>query len=190
MANCFYVCFFLFNILIVDITIAESISTFSDTTPLKTPQVPSSLSDKVNVEEGSASNISIEVLEDTETDYTLSVTGDENEENISFYLQQNTLNISDSIENISIYIDKEKHRFYQDKHENTSYVVFNIPRFSSRTIHFNATSTGETLVDIYDSNGDGDIQGDEARKAIVDYLFEDKLSGTQIKQILREYLFK
>jgi hypothetical protein len=130
---------------------------FTDTMPLT--GASSGLRGKLRVESGVADEMSAELLRTTTTNYSLSLTAPDGTENVTVYLQSQAVESSQNIENISMYIDNSQQNFYLDQSAglgNSSWIVFNVPSFSTRTVSFTSESntTGAT---------DSDVQLSDAR---------------------------
>lgn len=50
-------------------------------------------------------------------------------------------------------------------------------------------SVGESIIDQYDLNNNGNIEGNEVRTSIRDFLFNNKITGTQVRKIIKNFLF-
>ncbi len=48
---------------------------------------------------------------------------------------------------------------------------------------------GKSIIDQYDKNDDGEIDGDEVRSAIQGFLFGDEMSGEKVRKVIQAFLF-
>jgi PGF-CTERM protein len=118
------------------------IAPYEDTTPLDaTRTTPDGLAGKVAVEAPFAPNASVAVRRATPTNYTLALTADEDARNGTVYLQTTAISASQDIEDLTMYVDGEEHPFMVNESAGpgaSSWVAFNVPHFSTRTVTFRA----------------------------------------------------
>lgn len=60
----------------------------------------------------------------------------------------------------------------------------------TKTFNISLKVFGDSIIDQYDQNNNGQISGQEVRTAIQDFLFKDMLTGNQIRKIIQHFLFK
>ncbi len=125
-----------------DIGILEgTITSFSNTRPVQKVN-PNSLSGKIRVEQTFLDNTSVELIRNTSTNYTLNINVTGDAENVTFYIHQRAVISSQNITNledyVTMYVDSVQHSFITTKEEgvNSTWITFNIKRFSTRTITF------------------------------------------------------
>jgi PGF-CTERM protein len=108
---------------------------FSETTPLGTAQVqPDSLSGKIRTEQGTADNISVELLRSSQWNYSLAITGPEDAENVTVYLQVRAISSSQDIENLTVFVNETQRDFEVSTPGNSPWVGFAIPHFSTQVV--------------------------------------------------------
>jgi hypothetical protein len=150
------------------------LASFSNTTSPGSVSPPS-LSGKLRVESAVADNVSVELLRETQTNYSLAITAPGSATNVTFYLQSQAVESSQNIQNVTMYLDGERQSFYVDSSAgpgNSPWIAFQIDHFSTRTVSFssqtttNSTDTVPTVVGdtpAQDLDGDGtyeDVNGD------------------------------
>jgi len=129
------------NISVTDLT-DSSIAPFSQTGAIDRSQVtPESLGGKLRVESAIAPDTTVELRQNTSTEYSLALTAPDTAENVSFYLQAQAISASQDVQNLTMYLDGEEHPFVVNESAgpgNSQWVAFNVPHFSTRTVTFSA----------------------------------------------------
>ncbi|MFA1611752.1 hypothetical protein [Halobellus rubicundus] len=121
----------------------SGIAPFTDTVRLSSPRVSSSLAGRISVESSVASETSVELLREGSTNYSIAITAPETAENVTFYIQERAISASQDVENLTMYLDGDQRAFDVGEDAgpgNSSWVAFNIPHFSTRTVSFTAES--------------------------------------------------
>jgi len=94
----------------------------------------------VRIEEGYASDTTIELVRNDRTNFTLDieVTGDA--ENVTFYLNTNAIQASQHIEGLEAYVDGEETVFGEVTNARGGWIAFEVDHFSERRITFETES--------------------------------------------------
>lgn len=135
---------------------------------------PESISGSIRTDPSVAESVSVELVRETEDEYTLDITAPDGTENVTFYLQSAAIESSQNIDNVTMYIDNEAQEFYLDADAgpgNSPWIAFRVDSFSTRTVTFSEDEpTEEPEIDVTgngkpatDTTGDGkldDIDGD------------------------------
>ena len=104
---------------------------------------PPNLAGKFRVEQSVAGDTTIELLQNSSTEYSINITAPDGSENVTFYLQTKAISASQDIEGLTMYLDGEEQPFVVNESAGpgqSSWVVFNVPHFSTRTVSFTTTS--------------------------------------------------
>lgn len=124
----------------------DNVNNFTDTVPITenhTVNNSSSLAGKMRVEEQYADNITVEIARNSSTNYSLLISSsNENATNVSFYLQEEAMENSQNIENITMKVDGEAQTFGKSDESGSPWVSFNIDHFSTRSVEFSADGGG------------------------------------------------
>jgi hypothetical protein len=160
------------------------LAAFRNTTALDANQTePNSLAGKIRVEEQYADNTSVELVVDSEENSTLEITVEGHAENVTFYLQQQALEASQGLDNVSVYVDGAEIELHENAGPgNSPWMAIEVDHFSTRTVSFvsedgdgGSSWIGEGPPQ--DLNGDGlyrDVDGDgEFSVTDVQALFEN-----------------
>ena len=113
---------------------------------------PNSLGGKIRAEAAVADDIEVELLRDTAENYSLAITAPDGTENVTFYLQSQAIESSQDIDNLTMYLDSERQKFYIDENAGpgqSPWLGFEVDEFSTRTVTFSSASTTG------DETGDG-----------------------------------
>jgi PGF-CTERM protein len=112
---------------------------FGETTSLETGQLePDNLSGKIRAETGNDENISVELLRSSQQNYSVAITGPEDAENVTFYLQARAISSSQNIEegNLNVFVNGSRQTFNITEQSNSPWVGFVIPHFSTQVVTF------------------------------------------------------
>jgi hypothetical protein len=107
----------------------------------------------------------VELLRDSAENYSLSITAPDTAKNVTFYLQTTAISASENVSNLTMYLDGETQPFVVAESAGpgeSSWVGFNVPHFSTRTVTFTST----TCVDGAVAGSDGTISLTEIQEAI------------------------
>ncbi|MFA1610051.1 GLUG motif-containing protein [Halobellus rubicundus] len=123
----------------------SNIASFSETVRLGSDQVDADLAGQIRVEKSVASSdkTSVDVLRSSSTNYSIAISAPDDAENVTFYLQTQAISASQDIDDLTMYLDGEEQPFVVNKSGGpgqSSWVAFNVPHFSTRTVSFTTTS--------------------------------------------------
>jgi hypothetical protein len=104
---------------------------------------PPSLAGKFRVEQSVAENTTIELLQNSSTEYSINITAPDGSENVTFYLQERAISASQDIDDVRMLLDGQRREFtiIEDAGPgNSPWIAFTVPEFSTRTVTFTTES--------------------------------------------------
>jgi PGF-pre-PGF domain-containing protein len=149
----------------------STIVPFEDTSSLSQAQTtPNSLGGKIRAGTPVASQTSVELLQDSSTNYSLAITAPDVATNVTIYLQAEAISASQNLEDLNMYLDGEQHPFEVNESAGpggSSWVAFNVPHFSTRTVTFTAdTSPPDLTITDVGWSPSSPIEGDDVSFAV------------------------
>lgn len=114
----------------------DGVATFGETQQVTDSDLPRDL---IRAERTVADNISVGLLRSSEFNYSIAITGPDNETNVTFYLQTTAISNSQDIENLTMYLNGQPRNFTVNESAgpgSSPWVRFTIPHFSTQVISF------------------------------------------------------